>query len=81
MTAVTATTMRRSLSDGRSEPPCFEMLLRCSGIETTHAAACVSVSGDGDGAESGHGDDDAKELKRRKVRAPLLLDAAALQQH
>ena len=33
--------MRRSESDGRQETPCFEMLLPCKSIETTHAAACV----------------------------------------
>ena len=50
--------MRRSESDGRPESFCFEMLLPCKSIETTHAAACVSIIGKGD---RGEGDDDAQE--------------------
>ena len=61
--------MCRSVSDGRSEPPCFEMLLRCKSIETTHAAACMIGNGNGN---SGDGDDDAQKLERPQVRAPLL---------
>ena len=61
--------MRRSSSDRRPEPPCLEMLLRCNRIERSHAAACVSISGNGG---DGNGDDDAQELKRPQVRAPLL---------
>ena len=45
------------------------MLLRCKSIETTHAAACESVSGNGD---SGDGDDDKQELERWELRAPQL---------
>ena len=61
------------------------MLLRCSGIETTHAAACESGSGKGarkqtqqrltgesDGGDGGDGDDHAQELEQRQVRATLL---------
>ena len=56
--------MRRSSSDRRSEPPCFEMLLRCSGIEMTHAAACVSISGNGNGGDGGDSVEEAQEFKR-----------------
>ena len=65
------------------------MLLRCKSISGKGARKQTQkrLTGEGDGGnggdrgDGGDGDDDAKELKRRKVRATLILDAAALQEH
>ena len=64
---------KQELKRPQVRAPCLEMLLRCNCIETMHAAACVSIIGNGNGigCDSGDGDDDAQELERRQVRAPL----------
>ena len=60
----------KSQSDGRPEPPCFEMLLSCKSIEMTHTAAvCMSTIEKGDDRD---GDEDAQERERRQARVLLL---------